>query len=319
MPAMRTLYNEIEPYDQGGLQVSPVHTLYYEQSGNPEGTPVVFLHGGPGAGTSADHRRYFDPEAYRIVVFDQRGAGKSTPHASLEENTTWDLVADIERLREHLGIDRWTVFGGSWGSTLALAYAETHPERVRALVLRGIFLCRPKEITWFYQSGADAIFPDLFEQYASVIPQEERGDMVKAFYRQLTSEDDAVRLAAAQAWSMWEGRTLKLILDPETVAHFEDPHLALSLARIECHYFMNNCFFETENWLLENVDRIREIPATIVHGRYDVVCPFMSAWDLHKAWPEATLAVIPDAGHAVSEPGIVDALVTATDGYRGLA
>jgi proline iminopeptidase len=318
MPAMRTLYNEIEPYDQGGLQVSPVHTLYYEQSGNPDGTPVVFLHGGPGAGTSADHRRYFDPEAYRIVVFDQRGAGKSTPHASLEENTTWDLVADIERLREHLGVDRWLVFGGSWGSTLALAYAETHPERVRALVLRGIFLCRPKEITWFYQSGADAIFPDLFEEYASVIPPEERGDMVKAFYRQLTSEDAAVRLAAAQAWSMWEGRTLKLIPDPETVAHFEDPHMALSLARIECHFFMNNCFFETENWLLENVGRIREIPATIVHGRYDVVCPFMSAWDLHKAWPEAKLVVVPDAGHAVSEPGIVDALVRATDGYRGL-
>jgi proline iminopeptidase len=319
MPAMRTLYNEIEPYDQGGLQVSPVHTLYYEQSGNPEGTPVVFLHGGPGAGTSPDHRRYFDPEAYRIVVFDQRGAGKSTPHASLEENTTWDLVADIERLREHLGVDRWLVFGGSWGSTLALAYAETHPERVRALVLRGIFLCRPKEITWFYQSGADAIFPDVFEEYASVIPQEERGDMVKAFYRQLTSEDDAVRLAAARAWSMWEGRTLKLIPDPETVAHFEEPHMALSLARIECHFFINNCFFETENWLLENVGRIREIPATIVHGRYDVVCPFMSAWDLHKAWPEAKLVVIPDAGHAVSEPGIVDALVRATDGYRELA
>jgi proline iminopeptidase len=308
MPAMRTLYNEIEPYDQGALRVSSVHTLYYEQSGNPEGTPVVFLHGGPGAGTSPDHRRYFDPVAYRIVVFDQRGAGKSTPHASLEENTTWDLVADIERLREHLGVDRWLVFGGSWGSTLGLAYAETHPDRVRGLVLRGIFLCRPKEIRWFYQEGADSIFPDFFEAYASVIPPEERGDMVGAFYRQLTSEDDEVRLAAAKAWSTWEGSTLKLIVDPETVAHFDEPHLALSLARIECHYFMNNAFFETENWLIENVGRIRDIPATFVHGRYDVVCPFMSAWDLHKAWPEANLVVVPDAGHAVSEPGTVDAL-----------
>jgi proline iminopeptidase len=315
---MRTLYNEIEPYDQGTLQVSPLHTLYYEQSGNPDGTPVVFLHGGPGAGTAPDHRRYFDPEAYRIVLFDQRGAGRSTPHASLEENTTWHLVSDIERLREHLGIDRWLVFGGSWGSTLGLAYAETHQDRVRALVLRGIFLCRPREIRWFYQSGADAIFPDMFEKYASVIAPEERGDMVSAFYRQLTSEDEEVRLAAAKAWSTWEGSTLKLIVDPETIAHFEDPHMALSLARIECHYFMNNCFFETDNWLLENVGRIQNVPATIVHGRYDVVCPVMSAWDLHKAWPEADLVIVPDAGHAVSEPGIVDALVTATDGYRDI-
>jgi proline iminopeptidase len=214
-------------------------------------------------------------------------------------------------------VDRWLVFGGSWGSTLALAYAVTHPERVTGLVLRGIFLCRPKEVRWFYQSGADAIFPDLFEDFVSVIPPEERADMIGAYYRRLTSEDEEVRLAAAQAWSAWEGRTLKLIPDPATVAHFEDPHVALSLARIECHYFTNDAFFETDNWLVENVGRIRHIPGTIVQGRYDVVCPFTSAWDLHKAWPEAELAVVPDAGHAATEPGIVDALVTATDKYRG--
>lgn len=315
---MRSLYPPIDAYDQGMLPVSDIHTLYYEQSGNPEGTPVVFLHGGPGGGTKPDYRQYFDPAAYRIVIFDQRGAGQSTPHASLEENTTWDLVADIERLREHLGIDRWVVFGGSWGSTLALAYAETHPDRVRALVLRGIFLCRPKEIRWFYQQGASAIFPDLFEDYIAVIPAAERDDVVSAFYRQLTSDDEQTRLAAARAWSVWEGSTLKLIPDPDTIAHFDDAHTALALARIECHYFTNNAFFETDNWLIENVDRIRHIPAVIVQGRYDVVCPAMSAWELHKAWPEAKFVIVPDAGHAVSEPGIVSALVEATDEFRGL-
>lgn len=313
---MKTFYPPIEPYERGTLAVSPVHTLYYELSGNPEGVPAVFLHGGPGAGTIADHRRYFDPATYRIVVFDQRGAGCSTPHASLEENTTWHLVEDIERLREHLGVDRWLVFGGSWGSTLALSYAETHPDRVTALVLRGIFLCRPKEIEWFYQKGADAIFPDLFEQYVSVIPEDERGNIVSVFHRRLTSEDEAVRLEAAKAWSTWEGGTLKLIPDPDLVAHFDEPHNALSLARIECHYFMNNAFFETDNWLIENVDRIRNVPAVIVQGRYDVVCPAMSAWELHKAWPEAKFVIVPDAGHAASEPGIVDALVRATDDFR---
>jgi proline iminopeptidase len=313
---MRTLYPPIEAYDTGMHPVSSVHTLYYEQSGNPNGTPVVFLHGGPGGGTKPDYRRYFDPESYRIVVFDQRGAGKSTPHASLEDNTTWDLVADIERLRAHLGIDSWVVFGGSWGSTLALAYAETHPDRVRALVLRGIFLCRPKEIRWFYQEGASAIFPDLFEDYIGVIPEAERGDVVGAFYRRLTSDDEATRLAAARAWSVWEGSTLKLIPDDDTIAQFDEPAAALSLARIECHYFVNNAFFETDNWLIENIGRIRHIPGVIVQGRYDVVCPAMSAWDLHKAWPEAKFVIVPDAGHAVSEPGIVSALVEATDGFR---
>ena len=313
---MRTLYPPIEPYDAGMLPVSPVHTLYYEQSGNPAGTPVVFLHGGPGGGTKPDYRCYFDPEAYRIVVFDQRGAGQSTPHASLDENTTWDLVADIERLREHLAVDTWVVFGGSWGSTLSLAYAETHPDRVRALVLRGIFLCRPKEIRWFYQEGASAIFPDRFEEYISIVPEAERGDVVAAYYRRLTSEDEATRLAAARAWSVWEGSTLKLIPDASTIAHFDEPYNALALARIECHYFVNNAFFETDNWLIEHVDRIRNIPGVIVQGRYDVVCPAMSAWELHKAWPEAELVIVPDAGHAVSEPGIVSALVEATDRFR---
>jgi len=313
---MRTLYPPIEPYEDGKLAVSSLHTLHYELSGNPGGPPVVFLHGGPGGGTVADHRRFFDPDACRIVVFDQRGAGKSTPHAALEENTTWDLVADVERLRVHLGIDRWVVFGGSWGSTLALAYAETHPERVRALVLRGIFLCRPQEIHWFYQEGASAIFPDRFAEYVEPIPEAERGDLLHAYYRRLTSQDEAVRLAAARAWSVWEGSTLRLIPDPKVIAEFDEPHKALALARIECHYFVHNAFFATDNWLIEHVGALRRIPAVVVQGRYDVVCPAMSAWDLHRAWPEADLIMVPDAGHHALEPGIVDALVTATDRFH---
>ena len=314
---MRTLYDPIEPYEQGSLKVSPLHTLYYELCGKPAGTPVVFLHGGPGGGTIPDHRRFFDPAAYRIVLFDQRGAGRSTPHAALEENTTWDLVADIERLRTHLQIDRWVVFGGSWGSTLALAYAETHPDRVRALVLRGIFLCRPKEIRWFYQEGASAIFPDLWEEYLAPIPEAERGDLLRAYHRRLTSEDEAVRLAAARAWSIWEGSTVRLIPDPKVIADFGEPQKALALARIECHYFVHDAFFESENWLVEQVDAVRRIPGVIVQGRYDVVCPAMSAWDLRRAWPEAELRIVPDAGHHALEPGIADALVTATDRFRG--
>lgn len=313
---MKTLYPPIEPYEDGKLAVSSLHTLHYELCGNRAGTPVVFLHGGPGGGTVPDHRRFFDPGAYRIVVFDQRGAGKSTPHAALEENTTWDLVTDVERLRVHLGIDRWVVFGGSWGSTLALAYAETHPERVRALVLRGIFLCRPKEIHWFYQEGASAIFPDRFAEYAEPIPEAERGDLLHAYYRRLTSADEATRLAAARAWSVWEGSTLRLIPDPKVIAEFDEPHKAVALARIECHYFVHNAFFATDNWLIEHVGAIRRIPGVIVQGRYDVVCPAMSAWDLHRAWPEAELVVVPDAGHHALEPGIVDALVAAADRFR---
>ena len=313
---MKTLYDPIEPYDRGHLPVSSIHTLYYEQCGNPEGQPVVFLHGGPGGGLVEDYRRYFDPEAYRIVLFDQRGSGQSTPHASLEDNTTWHLVSDIEKLREHLGIDSWQVFGGSWGSTLALSYAQTHPERVRQLVLRGIFLCRPKEIAWFYQEGASAIFPDVWEEYERVIPESERGDMLTAYHRRLTSDDEKVRLEAARAWSIWEGSTSKLFPDPDLISEMGEAHKALSLARIECHYFMNNAFFETDNYLIENVGRIRHIPAVIVQGRYDVVCPMMSAWELHRAWPEAELQVIGDAGHSAGEPGIISALVDATDRFR---
>lgn len=313
---MKTLYDPIEPFDRGRLPVSPIHTLYYEQCGNPEGQPVIFLHGGPGGGISPNYRRYFDPEAYRVVLFDQRGAGQSTPHANLEDNTTWHLVSDIERLREHLGIESWMVFGGSWGSTLSLSYAQTHPQRARQLVLRGIFLCRPKEIKWFYQEGASAIFPDVWEEYLKVIPAAERGDMLTAYHRRLTSDDEAVRLEAARAWSIWEGSTSKLFPDQELIDHFAEPQTALALARIECHYFMNNAFFETDNFLIENVGKIRRIPAVIVQGRYDVVCPMMSAWELHRAWPESELQVIPGAGHSMSEPGIISALVEATDRFR---
>ena len=265
-----------------------------------------------------DYRRFFDPDAYRIILFDQRGAGQSTPHACLVDNTTWHLVDDIERLRTELAIERWLVFGGSWGSTLSLAYAETHPERVRGLVLRGIFLCRQKEIRWFYQDskGAGAIFPDVWELFLNLIPKAERGDLVSAYHRRLTSEDEAVRLEAARIWSTWEASALKLFPDQNLVDQFSERQLALSLARIECHYFMNNCFFGTDNYLIENVGKIREIPAVIIQGRYDIVCPMMSAWELHQAWPEAEFRVIPDAGHSVSEPGIASALIEATDRFR---
>jgi len=310
-----SLYDPIEPYETGRLKVSPIHELYYEQCGKPDGQPVVFLHGGPGGGVIPDYRRFFNPAVYRIVLFDQRGSGQSTPHACLEENTTWDLVADIERLREHVGIERWMVFGGSWGSTLSLAYSETHPDRTERLVLRGIFLCRPSEMRWFYQEGASAIFPDVWEEFLKPIPENERHDMLSAYHRRLTSEDEAVRMDAARAWSVWEGSTSKLFPDQELIDHSGEAHFALALARIECHYFMNNCFFDTDNFLIENVHKIRHIPAVIVQGRYDVVCPITSAWDLHRAWPEAELEIIPDAGHSALEPGISSALVAATDKF----
>jgi proline iminopeptidase len=313
---MKTLYDPIEPFDSGMLAVSPIHTIYYEQCGNPNGKPVVFLHGGPGGGLVSLYRRFFDPKAYRIVLFDQRGSGQSTPYASLEDNTTWHLVEDIEKLREHLSIESWQVFGGSWGSTLALAYAQKHPTRVRELVLRGIFLCRPKEIKWFYQEGASAIYPDVWEEYVSVIPQEERGDLMSAYHSRLTSDDEAVRLEAARAWSVWEGSTSKLFQDAAMIEDFGDPEFAIAFARIECHYFMHNAFFDTDNYLIENIDKIRHIPAVIVQGRYDVVCPIMSAWELHRAWPEADLHITPDAGHSATEPGNISALVAATDRFR---
>jgi proline iminopeptidase len=263
--------------------------------------------------------RHSERQAGRVFAWrSRRGTRARLPHASLEDNTTWHLVQDIEVIREQFGIDQWLVFGGSWGSTLALAYAETHPERVRGLVLRGIFLCRPREIRWFYEDsqGASAIFPEVWEQYVRIIPEAERDDMIRAYYKRLTSDDASVRLEAAQAWSTWEASALKLLPDQKLIEDFAEPEMAIALARIECHYFVNNCFFETENYLIENVDRIRHIPGVIVHGRYDIVCPAMSAWDLHRAWPEATLNIIPDAGHAATEPGITDALVRATDSFR---
>jgi len=313
----RSLYPEIESFDQGMLQVSALHTLYYEQSGNPEGKPVVFLHGGPGGGTNSKCRRFFDPAVYRIVLFDQRGCGRSTPHAELEGNTTWDLVADIERLREHLGISAWQVFGGSWGSTLALAYAQTHPQKVTELVLRGIFMLRRWELEWFYQKGCDALYPDAWETYLSVIPEAERGDLMSAYHRRLTSSDANVRTDAARAWSVWEGATSFLYQDTSHIASSGEDEFALAFARIECHYFVNGGFFEHDDQLLRNVDRIRHIPTTIVQGRYDVVCPIRSAWDLHRAWPEAELRIVQDAGHSAFEPGITHELLEATDRFRG--
>jgi len=313
----RTFYPEIEPYRTGRLRVSEVHELYFEESGSPKGKPVVFLHGGPGGGTEPKYRRFFDPGAYRIVLFDQRGCGQSTPHASLVENTTWHLVADIETLRTHLGIERWAVFGGSWGSTLALAYAERHPERVTGLVLRGIFLLRRQEIDWFYQRGASILFADAWEGYLAPIPEAERGDLLAAYYRRLTSDDAAVRQEAARAWSVWEGSTSCLFPNLELIAKTGGDEFSLAFARIECHYFTNRGFFSRDAQLLEDVGRIRHLPAVIVQGRYDVVCPMESAWALHRAWPEADLRLVPDAGHSALEPGIVHELVEATDRFRG--
>jgi proline iminopeptidase len=311
------LYPRITPYRRGRLQVSPLHQLYYEESGNPRGKPAVFLHGGPGGGTSPDMRRFFDPRRYRIVLFDQRGCGRSRPHASLVDNTTWHLVEDIERLRAHLGIARWLVFGGSWGSTLALAYAQRHPRRVTQLVLRGIFLVRRSELRWFYQDelGAAALFPDLWEEYLAPIPRRERGDMMRAYYRRLTARSAAVRARAAHAWSVWEAATSYLRADPRDIARFDDPGTAAAFARIECHYFVHRGFLRREDQLLRDVPKIRHIPATIVQGRYDVVCPMRSAWALHRAWPEAQLRIVGDAGHSAFEAGIARELVAATDRY----
>ena len=309
---MREMYPETEPYQTHRIAVDAIHTLYVEECGNPAGLPVIFLHGGPGAGLATYHRRFFDPARYRIVLFDQRGAGKSIPFADLTDNTTWHVIADIETIREQLGIEHWVVFGGSWGSTLGLAYAQTHPERVLGLVLRGIFLSRPAEIRWFYEEGGVSwILPEKWQRYAAAIPAEERGEMMEAYWRRLNSDDEAVRLAAAQAWGAWEGGSITLEESPETEATFAAPKVALSLARIEAHYFRNQCWLEPDQ-LLRDVAKIRHIPATIVHGRYDIICPAKSACDLHAAWPEADFHIVL-AGHAASEPAIVDQLVQATD------
>ena len=311
-------YPPIEPYKIQRIRVSALHELYVEESGNPQGKPIVFVHGGPGGGTEPWQRSFFNPQKYRIVLFDQRGCGKSTPFAELRENTTWDLVEDMEKIRARLGIEQWVVFGGSWGSTLGLAYAQSNPQRVSALILRGIFLLRKAEIDWFYQEGANWIYPDAWEHYANAIPLAERGDFVQAYYRRLTSEDAQVRAAAARAWSIWEGATSKLFPSQDMIARYGGDSFADAFARIECHYFVNKGFFESDTQLLDKIDRVRGIPAVIVQGRYDVVCPIKSAWDLHRAWPEAELQIVADAGHAAGEPGTLSKLIEATDRYADL-
>jgi proline iminopeptidase len=314
---VKELYPHLSPYKSGFLRVSDLHEIYFEESGNPQGTAAVFLHGGPGGGTEAKMRRFFDPRRYRIVLFDQRGCGKSRPHASLVDNTTWDLVADIERLREHLKIERWLVFGGSWGSTLALAYAQSHPQRVSHLVLRGIFLLRRWELEWFYQDpgGAAALYPDLWEHYVEPIPPEERGDMMSAYYRRLTSKDPAELSRAAKAWALWEAATSFLRRNSLYTAKLGQDTHSEAFSRIECHYFVNGGFLATPNQLIDNVGRIRHIPAVIVQGRYDIVCPMRSAWELHRAWPEADLQIVPDAGHSAFESGNTHELIRATDRF----
>jgi len=305
------LYPAIEPYDVGRLKVSDLHEIYYEVCGNPAGKPAVVCHGGPGGGITPSMRRYFDPAKFRIVLFDQRGCGRSTPYAELRENTTWVLVADMEKLRQQLGIDRWLVFGGSWGSTLALAYAQSHPESVTELVLRGIFTLRREELFWFYQEGASWLFPDAWENYLAPIPPHERGDLIGAYHRRLTGADEAEKRRAARAWSAWEGGTVSLYPSQERIDSFSADAFAVAFARIESHYFVNRGFFERDDQLIANVGRIRHIPSVIVQGRYDVCTPMKTAFDLHKAWPEADFQLIADAGHAASEPGIIDALVRA--------
>jgi len=321
----RTNYPEITPYRTGRLQVSDLHEIYYEECGNPDGKPALVLHGGPGGGCNPTMRRSHDPDHYRIILFDQRGCGKSTPYAELTDNTTWDLVADIEKLRAHLGIERWQVTGGSWGSALALAYAETHPERVTEMVLRGIFTLRKVELDWFYagriegpgpRNGTAAMFPEAFAGYVAPIPEDERDDMISAYYTRLTSDDAAIRMEAARAWSTWEGSTLSLLPDPDREARFGADDFAEAFARIECHYFINKGFFESDGQLIANAGRLKDIPCVMVQGRYDVVTPVMTAWALKQAWPEADLRIVPDAGHTATEPGIIHEFVTATDKFR---
>jgi proline iminopeptidase len=314
--SLRGLYPPIEPYDSGMLDVGDGHRVYWELCGTPGGKPAVFLHGGPGAGLSPDHRRAFDPDRYQVLLFDQRGSGRSTPKGGLEANTTRDLIADIERLRALAGVDRWLVFGGSWGSTLGLAYAETHPQRVTELVLRGIFLVRPEEIRWYYQEGASWLYPDLWEGFLAPIPLEERGDLVAAYRRRLIDADPAVRLEAARAWSLWEGQTITLLPDPALRDAFAQDEFALAFARIENHYFVHDSFLEPGQ-LIRDAPRLRDIPAVIVQGRYDLATPMRSAWELHRAWPEAAFHVVPDAGHAFDEPGILHHLIEATDRFAG--
>ena len=319
MQSRRTLYPEIQPYETAMLDVGNGHHLYWELSGNPDGKPVVFLHGGPGGGSSPDHRRQFNPDKYKILVFDQRGCGRSTPYASLDHNTTWDLVDDIERLRREVSkVEKWQVFGGSWGSTLSLAYAEQYPERVTELVLRGIFLFDQYEIDWMYkEGGASQVYPDKFDEFLELIPEEERGDLVEAYRRRLTSNDEKEQLRAAKAWSKWEGDIVTLLPSPETIEHFTSPEVAVAVSRIENHYMANHGWLE-EGQLLEGAKKLKGIPGVIVQGRHDTCTPPVAAWRLKEAWPEVELNLIPDGGHLFSEPGNLDALVRATDKFAGL-
>lgn len=309
----RSLYPSLEPRKTGRLAVSPLHELYWEESGHPDGLPVVALHGGPGGGSSPEMRRFFDPRRYRIIMFDQRGCGRSTPHSELRENTTWDLVRDIETLRAHLGIKKWVVFGGSWGSTLALAYTAMHRKHVAGLLLRGIFLLTEHEIRWFYQEGASNIFPDAFDRYLAPIPEAERGDLLKAFHKRLTGKNPSARAEAAAAWARWEGETLSIQGPKQRPPRFDEADFLDAFARIECHYFFNKGFFDTDGWLLEQAAKFGDLPGVIVHGRYDVVTPLDSAWKLHKVWPKSQLKIVPDAGHSSLEPGIISELVKASD------
>lgn len=313
---MRILFPKIRPYTTHRLSVESPHVLYIEECGNPDGLPVLFVHGGPGASCEDYHRQFFDPDIYRIILFDQRGAGRSVPHAELVGNTTQALIQDIEVIREFLGVEQWVLFGGSWGSTLSLVYAQAYPQQVLGLILRGIFLCRKKEIDWFYQSGASRIFPDAWADFVKPIPVSERDNLLAAFYKRLICDDEIARMTAAKAWSIWEGRTSTLKPNRSVWDHFGNVHTALSLARIECHYFMNNIFLQNDQ-ILQDIDRIKHLPGIIVQGRYDIVCPMESAWELHQAWPTSELEIITDAGHSATEPGIVDALVKATQKMVG--
>ncbi|MBW8053978.1 MAG: prolyl aminopeptidase [Nitrospira sp.] len=307
---MRKLYPDIQPYATQRLAVDSLHVLHVEECGNPEGVPVLLVHGGPGAGIEPYHRRFLDPNVYRMVLFDQRGAGRSTPHASLESNTTQHLLADLELLREHLGINRWLLLGGSWGSALSLLYAEAHPQRVLGLILRGVFLCRPREIRWFYQDGAGRVFPEYWQEFVAPIPEEERHDLLAAHYRRLIGDDEVARMACAKAWSLWQGRAATLGRNTHVMEFFASPHTAVALARMGAHYFINSAFLGS-NQILRDAHRLRGMPGVIVHGRYDMICPLESAFDLQRAWPDARLEIIPEAGHSASEPGIVNALVLA--------
>jgi len=318
-PAVRRgLYPEIDPFEVGWMGVGAGHEIYYELCGNPKGRPAVVLHGGPGGAINPTMRRFFDPKKWKVALFDQRGCGRSRPNASLDHNTTWDLVEDIERLRKRLGVEKWTVFGGSWGSTLALVYAITHPERVEALVLRGIFLLTERELNWFYQDGASMMFPDAWERFLAPIPEAERGDLIGAYHRRLTGSDRQAQLKAAAAWSQWEGDTISIRGPEARPPKFNEAEFAVAFARIECHFFHNRGFFEHDGWILKNAHRLKGIPGWIAQGRFDVVTPLEGAWTLKKAWPEARLDIVWDAGHASTEPGVIDALVRATDAAAAL-